>query len=131
MRFLRLPALSAALLIAAATVLAAPPPAETPSGVPRTGAELQAILEACAALPSSTRALPEVARACSGYQAGVITGVLVYARLASHPAPFCFPDGTSDEKIDTALRARVGMTPEYPASAAVIFAIFDAFPCPK
>lgn len=126
---LRPAALGLALL--AALPAAAQGPAQPP-GIPATGADLRAISAACAPIPPAFRSTPDVARACMGYQAGVVTGFLVLAQTVGLPASFCLPGTATDLQIERAIVDWIGEDPARnaaPAAAVVISALIAAYPC--
>jgi hypothetical protein len=111
---------------------AAQTPPQQPPGIPATGADLRAISAACAPIPVAFRSTPDVARACMGYQAGVVTGFLVLAQMVGLPATFCIPPTASDLEIEQAIVQWIGDSAERnaaPAAASVIAALIDRYPC--
>lgn len=109
--------------------LSAPARAEAPAVIV-TGEDLKSVLESCRSLETRDATMT---RACTAYQAGVATGVLIYLRMANADAPFCIPEGTSSPEIDRAILAFVSRDRhgELPAALAVIGALSEYFPCPK
>jgi len=122
-------------LLGAALLISLPAVAQTssqPPGIPATGADLRAIAAACAPIPVVLRATPEVARACMGYQAGVVTGFLVLAQTIGLPATFCIPPTASDLDIEQAIVHWIGDDAERnaaPAATSIIAALIDRYPC--
>jgi len=120
------------LALVAALPAAAQQPAQPP-GIPATGSDLRAVAAACAAIPPAFRSTPDIARACMGYQAGVVTGFLVLAQTVGLPASFCLPSTATDLQIERVIVDWIGEDPARnvaPAAAVVISALIAAYPCP-
>jgi hypothetical protein len=103
-----------------------------PPGIPATGADLRAIAAACAPIPVAFRATSDIARACMGYQAGVVTGFLVLAQTVGLPTTFCIPSTASDLEVEQAIVRWIGDSAERnaaPAAAAVVAALIETYPC--
>lgn len=117
-------------------LLAAPPAAaqapSQPPGIPSTGADLHAIATACASIPPAFRTTPDIARACMGYQAGVITGFLVLAQTIGLPPVFCLPRTATDQEIEHEIIRWIGNDPARnaaPAAAVIVSALIASYPC--
>lgn len=126
---IRSAALGLALLAGAPAAAQTPPP---PPGIPATGADLRAVAAACAPIPVVFRGTPDVARACMGYQAGVVTGFLVLAQTVGLPPAFCIPGTATDLEIEQAIVRWIADDPSRdaaPAAAVVVSALIAAYPC--
>ena len=122
-------AFSLALLAVVPAAAQTPP---QPPGIPATGADLRAVATACASIPVVFRTTPDVARACMGYQAGVVMGFLVLAQIVGMPAAFCIPGTATDLEIEQAIVRWIGDDPSRnaaPAAAVVISALLTTYPC--
>jgi hypothetical protein len=128
-------AMTRSALLGLALLASLPAAAQTPPqppGIPATGADLRGIAAACAPIPVAFRATPDVARACMGYQAGVVTGFLVLAQTVGLPATFCIPPTASDLEVEQAIVRWIGDSAERnaaPAAAAVVAALIETYPC--
>lgn len=101
-------------------------------GIPTTGADLRIIATTCAPIPLALRITPDIARACMGYQAGVVTGFLVLAQTLGLPQTFCIPETTSDLDIEQAIVRWIGDDPDRnaaPAAAVIVSALIATYPC--
>ena len=99
-------------------------------GLPRTGGDLVALHAACRDNPPNDPG--EAQRACHGYPAGVLTGVIALSRMTGQPLPFCLPQDITDERILGAIRDFTVLTPgagDLPAALVILAAASDSFPC--